>query len=67
MEVPPDLAQESCKVGRNVILSAAKNLRVIAEVLACQRDSSLRSEPVNLSAKQENFLAARGFNSTYAR
>ena len=40
----PCRGQENCKVGRNVILSAAKNLRVIAEVLACQRDSSLRSE-----------------------
>jgi hypothetical protein len=36
--------QQDGKVGCNVILSAAKNLGVIAEVLARQRDSSLRSE-----------------------
>jgi hypothetical protein len=36
--------QENGKVSHNVILSAAKNLPVIAEVLARQRDSSLRSE-----------------------
>jgi len=47
-KTPPDRGpgggkQEVCKVGRDVILSAAKNLGAITEVLACQRDPSLRS------------------------
>jgi hypothetical protein len=39
-----DFSQENCNVRRNVILSAAKNLRAATQALGRQRDYSLRSE-----------------------